>query len=905
MGGWISLRFYQRGPAADTLFAQATAYQAAGDEASAIIELKSLLQSAPNHVAARILLGELYLENKSAQAARKEFEKAVALGGDELSVRLGLIESDILLGRNDEAISALREYDTAVPRVALLKARAHLQSGDPIKAKAIYGERLSADPGDTVAMVGLARVALGQQQPALAQQHAQSALELDDTDIDAWLTLGDIAFAKNELDDARRAYQGALSLESRSVPARVGLASVHLGMGEPAEADEHLERLYKESPRWPFVNYLRAISAQQQQDTEAARAALLEVLGLLPNHVPSLYLLAAINFVDRDYGRVEQLCEQVLAISETNVRARKLLGAARLALGESEAAIQALLPAVQLAPQDGQLLALLGTAHLNNGEHTLGSMQLQRAVDLDPEAAAFRMQLAVSYLQTGSERRAISELKSAVSLKPAFQHAGVLLAFTHLRKGQWRAAEKIARELVAQTPDSPVAYYLLGLAVERRVDSDEATAAFRKSIELDPAFQPSVLSLADLAARAGQFDEAIVHFESVLEQDPANVTALVQLSRVHEVTGRHNDSEQYLERAVSASKQQDHTRELLIDFYIRRGDVVAAKAAVDEAGSPASAQQFIRRSELFTAAGELDVAQALLEELTAANPNYAEGHFRLGQVQLSAGDIERAAGSFLRARALDPGHYGTRLALGYVALQTDAPDEALAVSEDLRRAFPVTNEAMLLEGRAWLLKNDRRRALAAFEQAHERQPNARTTLALFQARLSDDEELAVATLRDWLEHSPLDDDVRLAWAQWLEASGDRHAAITQYQVVLEGAPNNVPALNNLASLLLQSRDERAIEYARRAYRAAPGDARVLDTWGSALLMQGSFEQAISAYRSAVTRGSFDEIQLHLAQAYEAAGQRSSAKRTLEEIISAGPDTRVAKDAAQMLGDFPN
>jgi cytochrome c-type biogenesis protein CcmH/NrfG len=61
------------------LLAEARDYQARGEPRSAIIQLKNVLQHDPRNGAARLLLGQLYLEVGDAMSAEKELQRAADL----------------------------------------------------------------------------------------------------------------------------------------------------------------------------------------------------------------------------------------------------------------------------------------------------------------------------------------------------------------------------------------------------------------------------------------------------------------------------------------------------------------------------------------------------------------------------------------------------------------------------------------------------------------------------------------------------------------------------------------------------------------------------------------------------------------------------------------------------------
>jgi predicted Zn-dependent protease len=121
-------------------------------------------------------------------------------------------------------------------------------------------------------------------------------------------------------------------------------------------------------------------------------------------------------------------------------------------------------------------------------------------------------------------------------------------------------------------------------------------------------------------------------------------------------------------------------------------------------------------------------------------------------------------------------------------------------------------------------------------------------------------------------------------AQLYLRQGDRPRAVETYERVVEAAPADAVALNNLAGLLLEQSPDEALGYARRASAAAPGSPAIADTLGMARLRSGDVQGALGALGRAHAglRGN-PTVTLHYAQALLAAEQQEEARRLLLEL----------------------
>ena len=97
------------------------------------------------------------------------------------------------------------------------------------------------------------------------------------------------------------------------------------------------------------------------------------------------------------------------------------------------------------------------------------------------------------------------------------------------------------------------------------------------------------------------------------------------------------------------------------------------------------------------------------------------------------------------------------------------------------------------------------------------------------------------------------------------------------------------ALNNLSFILAKDKDANALIYAERAYRLAPEDASINDTYGWILLSLGKPEKALHYLREARLRNpQSGEIRYHLALALSQLGKRDEARKELESAFNGNP-----------------
>lgn len=128
-------------------------------------------------------------------------------------------------------------------------------------------------------------------------------------------------------------------------------------------------------------------------------------------------------------------------------------------------------------------------------------------------------------------------------------------------------------------------------------------------------------------------------------------------------------------------------------------------------------------------------------------------------------------------------------------------------------------------------------------------------------------ELAQKFADEWAEKLPNSYRAALIKAMTAQSQNNADEALKWYEKTVELAPNMPAALNNLAWMYYERKDERALDLAKRAYQNAPQSPAILDTYGWILVETGKVQEGIKILEQAVAIDpEAKEIQEHLVEA---------------------------------------
>ena len=356
---------------------------------------------------------------------------------------------------------------------------------------------------------------------------------------------------------------------------------------------------------------------------------------------------------------------------------------------------------------------------------------------------------------------------------------------------------------------------------------DEAIAACQHILGHHPKYIEAYCLLGRACLEKGEYSEAADLFKRVLSADPENLTARSGLSRVHEEEGRLDEAIWQMERAFELAPYQEAIRNQLRLLHTRRDGIEAPRIKLTRG---ALGRLYTRDGLLQQAIAEfkslleedcnlMDIQLALAEALwhdgqgreaaracqaiLAKLPYCLKANLILGEIWFESGREDEAEALFHIARALDPENVLSQALFGD---RSPVPAEAVMVPR-LEEAPPTPIEEMLEE------------EPLVEEAAAVAEPLS--VIERHQLRLAD---------------QPGDHETRLALARAYREGGEVEGALEHYRRLV----NSAALLDEVIADLVGVATER------------PDDHAILTLLGDAYVKDGRLQEALEAYRKAMT-----------------------------------------------------
>lgn len=200
----------------------------------AAAEIKKLLAQFPDSSPVHVRAGRLALLGNDAAAARRSFDRALALEPRSLDALSGLVAVDLAQRRPAAAAARVDNYLEKMPNepgLLMLAARAYTAAGDTARAQGFLERVTRLEPANTAASSMLGRVYLAQNKLDQARQTFEDVTRRQPQDVNSQLVVAMILEAQGQTAAARKSYESILERDPNSAAAANNLAWLYAQSG--------------------------------------------------------------------------------------------------------------------------------------------------------------------------------------------------------------------------------------------------------------------------------------------------------------------------------------------------------------------------------------------------------------------------------------------------------------------------------------------------------------------------------------------------------------------------------------------------------------------------------------------------------------------------------------------------
>jgi putative PEP-CTERM system TPR-repeat lipoprotein len=881
-----------------------------------IIHLKNALKEDTDHIPSRLLLAQTLIAQGKGEMAETELYDLQASGVDFNQIVALLAQSLILQNKYKQVLEiATSGYRGNHIESLILFARgqAYLGLNQLRQAEQAFNETLKLEPDYQLAMLGIAQVAMNQNDFAKANSNVDKALSLYEPLINAWIMKSTLYQMQGLNDKALTTIDKAIKKNPEHLQARLNRATQYISSENWLGAKQDLDYILAKIPLEPRAKYLRAVVSAKLGNDEDSKTKLNEVivtLNSIPDDVmmqnPSYLFLAGVtNF---NFGNLEDAYhyfQNYLTIKENDYNSLRYIAIIELKQGKPENAKNLLSKATVYYPDSPALMSLLGISLMELGKIEQAKYYFEKVVSLTPGYADSLSNLAQNEILAGNYSQAISNLLDAKKSDGNSTSITLLLIEAYLKTKQFDKAKVLTKKLTDAQPLNSYFQQQHGIALGFSGEIAEARKAFEQAITIQPNNTEAIIHLVRMEFIEQGPEQAIELLTSKLKAQPNNVSLIVELADMQMKNNQPDLALPLYQQAFDYDNQNSFTLTKLVDYFSVTGTPHKAEPILLAylQKHPKNSEIKIKLGYLYGALNKPLKAIQAFESAVTDSVDRTKTYMLLAQAQLKIDNRDEAIKSLNKATAWDEKRIEPLMMLFPITLSQKDYIRAEQVIYTLNKLIPEQDVVDILSAQLFFAKNEFVQAEQSYRKALKKYQSRKSTLGLFNA-LNKQQKYKESQLliEKWIESHPQDilADIALAESYALQEKLPKSLAL--YQSMIDKYRRMPILLNNAANIALQLGElPLAAELANEAYQKAPKNPSVIDTLAWIKTKQNQRTDAISLYREALVVD-YDnaEIKYHLAITLKAEKRDREAYKLLSEAVKAEQDFMDKKIAKQLL-----
>jgi putative PEP-CTERM system TPR-repeat lipoprotein len=881
-----------------------------------IIHLKNALKEDIDHIPSRILLSETLIAQGKGEMAETELYDLQARGVDFNQIIALLAQALILQNKYKQVL------DIATPGyrgknieslVLFSRGQAHLGLNQLRQAEQAFNETLVLQSDFQLAMLGIAQVAMSQNDLSKANKFIEKALSAYEPLINAWIMKSALYVMQGNTEKALSTINQAINQNPEHLQARLNRATIYISSELWQESAQDLDYILNKIPLEPRAKYLRALVSANLGNDEDSKAKLNEVivtLNTIPDAVmkqnPSYFFLAGVtNFNFGNFEDARHYFQSFLSTKENDFNSLRYLGIIELKQGKPSNAKNLLSKANLYYPDSPAILSLLGISLMELGKIEQAKYYFEKVVNLTPGYAGSLSNLAQSEILSGDYSQAITNLLDAKKTDGNSISITLLLVDAYLKTQQFEKAKTLTKKLIEAQPRNSYFQQQHGVALGFSGDITNAKIAFQEALKLQPTNSKTIIHLVRIELIENGPEQAIELLQNHLKARSNNAQLIVELADIYMSTNQPEMALKQYQQAFDFDNQNAFTLSKLVNYYF-----ITSKYSKAEPILLAYLQKHPKNSEIKIKLGHLygRLNQPLkaiktFESAVSDSADRTQTYMLLAQAQLKVDNRNEAIKSLNKAIAWDEKRIEPLLMLYPITLSQKDYARAEQVIYSVNKLIPEQDVADILSAQLFEAKQDYIKAELSYQAALNKSSSRKSTLGLFNVLNQQQKYVqAQVLIQKWLIDNPKDIIAEIALAESYVYQDKLAESLDFYHILIEKYQRMPILLNNAANIALRIGDvSLADDFASEAYKKAPKEPSVIDTLAWIKSLQAQRSEAITLFRQALILD-FDnaEIKYHLAVTLKEEERDREAYKLLSEAVKSEQDFADKKIAKKRL-----
>ncbi|MDP5032426.1 XrtA/PEP-CTERM system TPR-repeat protein PrsT [Paraglaciecola sp.] len=869
----------------------------------AFIHLKNSLQQDPDNLAAKILMGQILLINGYLTAAEVEFNEALQQGAD-INIIAEPLGNALLFQNKYQEILDLNYTDKLIVeqkvKWLLIRATACVRLKQYDCATTTYNEALALDANSTMSLNGLAAIALFQKNYKAAEGFINQSMAISRTEATTWRQKGQLSRAMGNIDQAIDELQQALKLNSNDPLTLRSLADLYLESNDFDGARTFVNEIIEKTPDDPLAILLSSWLDSKDKSKPVNNERLDRLNNILSSLGPDviaaqpelLYISGLTAFFNGNTEQASKDFAKYLTKNPNDMQAVILLSRTYMATQQNKQALLLLEKYQSKLLENLDSALLLGELFINSNRAFKAQSLLDELEPLYPNDSRLQLFKIKLMMVRGKQEEALAILDKGLAQNIKNPTYLFTYSMLNLQGNKKEKALDGANALIKLYPDDANFLNLKAGILIRLNKLDEAIVLIEKTLSLEPNLFPAKFNLASIYSRKGELAKSNNLIESLLAVSPTHLQVLTLKAHNLVADGQLDNAIALYSDIIVLNPRDQYAKSQLATIYMRMGNYESALYHVDRllAENFDNAEYQLQKAQILLPLKRFTELDEILKRVSLFSDLPIESLILTSQLQRAIKDYTGAIRSLTSAETLAPNNTYITLDKVKLLIESSQLDEAAAIISRIESANQKNANFWLIKALYANALKSESNAVKYLKTALELDPNFHQALIiLYDMSIRGSQETDfVKQARKLLEINPKNILAKNLLAQFYYIQQDFAQASALYKALLEAEVqiNKAEIYNKLAIMSLEDDLQQSANYIEQAFALNENNAKILDTYGWVLSLQGWYEEGLGLLRKAYARdANSPEIRYHIGYTLIKLGRLEEAKNELTMAVN--------------------
>jgi predicted Zn-dependent protease len=729
----------------------------------------------------------------------------------------------------------------------------------------------------------------------------QNALQIEPNRIDILQALADVAERLGDWQTLFNILSKVVEIDPKNVASQLRLAKLLIAAGELDKAMTAVKAAEAVAPDDTDVYALRAAVLFKIEDFPGAVQMANKALAKNANNQDALIVLASERMMANDPQGAIQFMDRGLKGDDKNVAFQLIKVQALEKMAKLDNAEEVFRKLIAYYPDNVAFRRTLGYFYQTHGQLGKAETEFRKLAKDNPKDTKTQLEVVRLVLAGKGYDAAKAELGALIKANEdnyEYSFASAELSFSVNKPNDGIATYQNIIKQAGDKPEGTRARALLARLELANGDKKKAADMVADVLKRDARNEDGLLLKAGFLLDEGKSEEAIGELRTILRDIPNSARAHLLLARTHELQGAKDLAMDHYGRAWTASKKTGQFGVPYAEFLNKAGKTSQVPQILKDVlkNEPGNTKAVRLLAQAYIANGDLPAAQALADALSKSQATVAESNQVTAAVFEARQNYTDSIAAFRRAYDAAPTDEQPLVALVNGYLKAGKSKEAIEFVQSVLAASPNNTAAQLVLARLQQNLGQIDAAKGSYEGVIQKEPSNvqayQGLVGLYTNRNQMTDAMSIA--ERGIQVAPKDLGLRISKAGILESQSKLTDAITIYEDLLKQSPNLDVVANNLASLLLDQRTDKAsIDRAMQlSERFRSSDVpQFLDTYGWALHKAGKHDDAVAPLRKALERMPNQAVlHYHLGMIQLAQKNKTAAAASLTKAVELAKTT---------------